>query len=64
MEKVPVRMQLKATSAAGESLIAKVMGTVKHRIAARSLTPGARLPSIRSFAFGHESVQIYGGRGL
>nr|WP_153518735.1 PLP-dependent aminotransferase family protein [Sinorhizobium meliloti] len=43
-------MQLKATSAAGESLIAKVMGTVKHRIAARSLTPGARLPSIRSFA--------------
>ncbi|MDX0365781.1 aminotransferase class I/II-fold pyridoxal phosphate-dependent enzyme [Sinorhizobium meliloti] len=50
MEKVPVRMQLEATSAAGESLIAKVMGTVKHRIAARSLTPGARLPSIRSFA--------------
>ncbi|MDE3761350.1 PLP-dependent aminotransferase family protein [Sinorhizobium meliloti] len=50
MEKVPVRMQLKATSAAGESLIAKVMGTVKHRIAARSLTPGATLPSIRSFA--------------
>ncbi|MQV22702.1 aminotransferase class I/II-fold pyridoxal phosphate-dependent enzyme [Sinorhizobium meliloti] len=50
MEKEPVRMQLKATSAAGESLIAKVMGTVKHRIAARSLTPGARLPSIRSFA--------------
>ncbi|WP_027991382.1 aminotransferase-like domain-containing protein [Sinorhizobium meliloti] len=50
MEKVPVRMQLKATSAAGESLIAKVMGTVKHRIAARSLTPGARLPSIRSLA--------------
>ncbi|EHK78162.1 transcriptional regulator protein [Sinorhizobium meliloti CCNWSX0020] len=43
-------MQLKATSAAGESLIARVMGTVKHRIAARSLTPGARLPSIRSFA--------------
>jgi DNA-binding transcriptional MocR family regulator len=50
MQKEPVRMQLKATSAAGESLIAKVMGTVKHRIAARSLTPGARLPSIRSFA--------------
>ena len=50
MEKGPVRMQLKATSAAGESLIARVMGTVKHRIAARSLTPGARLPSIRSFA--------------
>lgn len=50
MEKEPVRMQLKATSAAGESLIARVMGTVKHRIAARSLTPGARLPSIRSFA--------------
>ncbi|GEC36225.1 transcriptional regulator [Sinorhizobium meliloti] len=43
-------MQLKGTSAAGESLIARVMGTVKHRIAARSLTPGARLPSIRSFA--------------
>ncbi len=37
-------------SATGESLIARVMGTVKHRIAARSLTPGARLPSIRSFA--------------
>ncbi|MDE4599575.1 PLP-dependent aminotransferase family protein [Sinorhizobium meliloti] len=50
MEKEPVRMQLKGTSAAGESLIARVMGTVKHRIAARSLTPGARLPSIRSFA--------------
>ncbi|TGV46734.1 GntR family transcriptional regulator, partial [Mesorhizobium sp. M2D.F.Ca.ET.160.01.1.1] len=26
------------------------MATVRHRIAARTLTPGARLPSIRAFA--------------
>ncbi len=43
-------MQRNAASSLGESLIAKVMRTVQQRIAARSLTPGSRLPSIRSFA--------------
>ncbi|MDX0767654.1 aminotransferase-like domain-containing protein [Sinorhizobium medicae] len=50
MEREPVQMQWNAASSMGESLIAKVMGTVQQRIAARSLTPGARLPSVRSFA--------------
>jgi DNA-binding transcriptional MocR family regulator len=34
----------------GETLIARVMATVRNRISSRILTPGARLPSIRSFA--------------
>ncbi|MEX0955005.1 MAG: PLP-dependent aminotransferase family protein [Rhizobiaceae bacterium] len=32
------------------TLIERVMATVRQRIAARSLTPGAKLPSIRAFA--------------
>ena len=34
----------------GETLIAIVMGAIRQRIGARSLTPGAKLPSIRAFA--------------
>ena len=34
----------------GETLIATVMGAIRQRIGARSLTPGAKLPSIRAFA--------------
>lgn len=34
----------------GETLIARVMATVRNRISSRILPPGARLPSIRSFA--------------
>jgi DNA-binding transcriptional MocR family regulator len=43
-------MKRQAIDTEGETLIARVMATVRHRIAARSLTPGAKLPSIRSFA--------------
>ena len=32
------------------TLVEGVMATIRQRIAARSLTPGARLPSIRAFA--------------
>lgn len=32
------------------TLIDEVMGTIRQRIAARNLTPGAKLPSIRAFA--------------
>ncbi|ESZ04925.1 aminotransferase-like domain-containing protein [Mesorhizobium sp. L48C026A00] len=32
------------------TLVESVMATIRHRIAARSLTPGTRLPSIRAFA--------------
>ncbi|TIP24308.1 MAG: PLP-dependent aminotransferase family protein [Mesorhizobium sp.] len=32
------------------TLVESVMTTIRHRIAARSLTPGTRLPSIRAFA--------------
>lgn len=32
------------------TLVESVMATIRHRIAARILTPGARLPSIRAFA--------------
>lgn len=34
----------------GETLIATVMEAIRQRIGARSLTPGAKLPSIRAFA--------------
>ena len=34
----------------GGTLVARVMATVRQRIAGRTLAPGARLPSIRSFA--------------
>ncbi len=43
-------MRPKAIDGEGETLIARIMATVRHRIAGRSLTPGAKLPSIRSFA--------------
>lgn len=38
------------TEERGETLIARVMATIRQRIAARHLTPGAKLPSIRAFA--------------
>lgn len=34
----------------GETLIGRVMATVRNRISSRVLAPGAKLPSIRSFA--------------
>ncbi len=34
----------------GETLIATVMGAIRQRVSARSLSPGAKLPSIRAFA--------------
>jgi len=34
----------------GETLIGSVMATIRQRIAARNLTPGAKLPSVRAFA--------------
>lgn len=37
------------------TLVETVMATIRQRIAARSLTPGARLPSIRAFA---KSMQV------
>ncbi|MBR0663783.1 PLP-dependent aminotransferase family protein [Roseomonas hellenica] len=38
------------TAVAGVTLTATVMAAIRQRIATRSLTPGARLPSIRAFA--------------
>ena len=38
------------TAARGETLIGSVMAAIHQRIAARNLTPGAKLPSIRGFA--------------
>jgi DNA-binding transcriptional MocR family regulator len=37
------------------TLVESAMSTIRHRIAARSLPPGARLPSIRAFA---KSMQV------
>ncbi|MCA1493130.1 PLP-dependent aminotransferase family protein [Ensifer sp. NBAIM29] len=45
-----VRMVVVTLNAEGESLIDRVMATVRNRISSRVLTPGARLPSIRAFA--------------
>ncbi|MCG5481713.1 MAG: PLP-dependent aminotransferase family protein, partial [Ensifer alkalisoli] len=45
-----VRMIVESLNAEGESLIDRVMATVRNRISSRVLTPGARLPSIRAFA--------------
>ena len=39
-----------AEPAVGGTLIAHAIATIKQRIAARSLTPGAQLPSIRALA--------------
>jgi len=49
-ERAPV-----APTAAAPTLVETVMATIRQRIAARSLTPGARLPSIRAFA---QSMQV------
>ncbi|WP_354317998.1 PLP-dependent aminotransferase family protein [Sinorhizobium fredii] len=46
----PVRMRTQSIDADGETLIARVMATVRNRISGRTLTPGARLPSIRASA--------------
>ncbi|RWF76380.1 MAG: PLP-dependent aminotransferase family protein [Mesorhizobium sp.] len=44
-------MEEQATASEGSvTLVESVMSTIRHRIAARSLTPGTRLPSIRAFA--------------
>ncbi|MBM2711986.1 PLP-dependent aminotransferase family protein [Mesorhizobium caraganae] len=40
----------RADTLAATTLVETVMATIRQRIAARSLTPGARLPSIRAFA--------------
>ncbi|MDB5526040.1 MAG: transcriptional regulator/aminotransferase protein [Rhizobium sp.] len=37
-------------TAGSTTRVAMVMATIKHRIAGRSLTPGARLPSVRALA--------------
>ncbi|WP_454848686.1 aminotransferase-like domain-containing protein [Rhizobium binxianense] len=47
MVKEPVRMD---GQAAGGTRVAMVMATIRQRIAGRSLTPGAKLPSIRGLA--------------
>ena len=39
----------------GATLVEGVMATIRQRIAARTLTPGAKLPSIRAFA---QSMQV------
>lgn len=43
-------MAFQQTETGGETLLEGVMGTIRQRIAGRSLTPGAKLPSIRAFA--------------
>ncbi|TCN33952.1 PLP-dependent aminotransferase family protein [Sinorhizobium americanum] len=43
-------MRPQPVDADGETLIERVMATVRNRVAGRSLTPGAKLPSIRGFA--------------
>ncbi|CCV14425.1 PLP-dependent aminotransferase family protein [Mesorhizobium sp. STM 4661] len=42
--------ELTTESEGNRTLVESVMVTIRHRIAARILTPGARLPSIRAFA--------------
>lgn len=42
--------EVRQLRANGETLIEGVMETIRQRIVIRSLTPGARLPSIRAFA--------------
>lgn len=46
----PVRMDEGMAAGGGGTRIAGVMAAIRQRIAARSLTPGARLPSIRACA--------------
>jgi DNA-binding transcriptional MocR family regulator len=51
MDTVALQMDgLTNPSGKGETLIETVMATVRQRISARQLTPGARLPSVRAFA--------------
>lgn len=42
--------ELTTESQGNGTLVESVVATIRHRIAARILTPGARLPSIRAFA--------------
>ncbi|TPM31555.1 PLP-dependent aminotransferase family protein [Mesorhizobium sp. B2-3-4] len=49
MDELPAKLD------SGGTLVEGVMATIRQRIAARSLTPGARLPSIRAFA---QSMQV------
>ncbi len=48
-------MEAKRVDAADTTLIGKIIATIKQRIAARVLTPGTRLPSIRALA---ESMRV------
>ena len=41
-----------------------VMAAIRQRIAGRSLTPGAKLPSIRGFAATMRGLDLDRGRGL
>lgn len=51
MEDRPVRMKPRSgIEGHGDTLIVTVMGAIRQQIGARSLTPGAKLPSIRAFA--------------
>ncbi|OOG69025.1 GntR family transcriptional regulator [Sinorhizobium sp. A49] len=43
-------MAFQQTASGSETLLEGVMGTIRQRIAGRSLTPGAKLPSIRALA--------------
>lgn len=51
MEDRPVRMKPRpGIEGHGDTLIVTVMDAIRQQIGARSLTPGAKLPSIRAFA--------------
>lgn len=51
MEDRPVRMKPRSDiEGHGDTLIVTVMEAIRQQIGARSLTPGAKLPSIRAFA--------------
>src|SRR5215217_2931049 len=43
-------MAIQMTEVQGTTRVAMVMATIRQRIAARSLTPGAKLPSVRALA--------------
>nr|WP_312364221.1 PLP-dependent aminotransferase family protein [Ensifer sp.] len=43
-------MAFQQSESSGETLLEAVMGTIRQRIAGRSLTPGSKLPSIRALA--------------
>ncbi|RUU68857.1 PLP-dependent aminotransferase family protein, partial [Mesorhizobium sp. M2C.T.Ca.TU.009.01.2.1] len=50
-----VQMDTSGPNAGGATLVETVMAAIRQRIAARTLTPGARLPSIRAMA---KSMQV------